>query len=266
MPDKDSTSYLLSHQDQPKGPGHGDYVPVTPSGNMFLPTYTRPGQTAQVNVHDLVNQLGNLTYTQAEGSGASDTAKQLAKVLGGLKESDAQTVLKAIAGTPLAGDVTADLSPAASTSSTGASSPFGFDPLSLGQAFSQTLAPWLATQQQASQAGINADVAAMQKALAGVSPQLQGAYAAAIPSLKAAEDLMNASATQAVATAPEYDALVQGLTNAVNTTKGAQQALAILPYIQAQQSGGAVNAAPGSQTSNIANWIANAQKSVTGQH
>lgn len=188
---------------------------------------------------DLTSYINKLTEGQVSGSQAESTAKMLAQHLSGMKASDAASVIAALGKTAptVATDLQNILNPPAASSTGAAANPYGFDPLSLGQMFSQTLAPWLAGQQQASSAGINADVAAMQKALGGVSPQLQGAYAAAIPSLKAAEDTMNAASTQAVATAPEYDSLVSGLTNAMNAARAAQAAAQAEPYWAATTTG-----------------------------
>jgi len=227
------------------GSGIGNLLPGG-GGDPRAPT-TTPAQ-----------QIASLSFGQEYGTGVAGMAKQLAQELQGMPAKDAQKLMSQIAGTPLATDIANILSGQPATGAPAATS-YGFDPLSLGKVFSQTLAPWLAQQQTLSNQGMSSLANQMQSALAGASPAMRQAYSTAIPSLEAAQRQSNLGTTQAVAVAPEWDAMIAQLTQATAAAKAAQAAAQAEPYWAATTGTGTIPGTPGTtSTSGQSQQILNA--------
>lgn len=175
----------------------------------------------------LQSTIAHLTQGQ-ESTPGSGLAQQLYSQLSSLPAADAQKLLASIPSSSTLGTQLANLqNPGAATSA----SQYGFDPLSLGDLFSTSIAPWLAQQQTANSAATAGLSANLTNALKGASPAIQQAYAAISPSQAAAQNTTNEAISQSVATAPEWDALISGLTNSTNQARLTQAAVQEEPYV-----------------------------------
>lgn len=206
------------------------------------------------------NIIPKLTYGQEQGSSAAAVAKELSGVLQGLPAADAEKILKMIpAGSTLATDIQKDVTPQP-TPTTGS---YGFDPLSLGKIFSQTLAPWLSQQEKITTGETNSLAQQMQGQLSKASPGMQQAYGLAIPELQASNAQLTGAANSALATAPEWDAFISNLANATNAAKLAQAAAQAEPYWAATTGGSAVPTSGGYGTAQ--NALSAIQQQILGQ-
>jgi hypothetical protein len=215
---------------------HGLGQVVNGGGNSTTST----SNPSDAQTQQLLGLIAGLSYGQTQGSGAAALAKQLSTQLQSLPAGDATKVLAALnkedPGSTLASDISGDVTPASTT----ATSPYGNDPLDLGQLFTQTLAPWLASQQKMSDAETNSLTSQMQSQLKNASPALQQAFSLDIPAMKETNQQMNTATAEQVATAPEWDNLIQQLTNQTNAYKLAQAAAANEPYVAATTQGTAL--------------------------
>lgn len=210
-----------------------------------------PLSPADTQTNDILNSLSGLTFGQEMGSGASGLAKQLVAELQNLPAADAEKIISKLTGTTLGSDIATDLNPPAATApGTGA---YGYDPLSLGQAFQTTLAPYLNQVQQETNKEDSSLASQIQGALGKASPGIQQAFSVGVPALEMANNNANSAAANSLATAPQWDNLIQQLTNSSNAFKLAQQEYALEPYIASTTTGAPPPAgSPGSATSGTA--------------
>ena len=168
--------------------------------------------------------VAGLNYQQTQRPDAS-TVQQLAQMIGQLSPTDAQKVMSSLSNTPLGQEVARVIQGQTVQQAMGPQgNPYGFDPLSMGQMFTNTIAPWLAQQEQQGMAETKNLGDQMQQALSGASPAIRQAFAVSIPAEEQAQQTMNEAINSAVATAPQWDQLIQGLTDARQAYLAAQQA------------------------------------------
>lgn len=196
-----------------------------------------PGALAEF----LIGKIPQLTYGEINNP-SPDLVRQLSQAISGMSPSDAEDVLKALpANSPLVKAVQGATSPASSQQL------YGFDPLSMANIFSQSFAPYIRQNQQMLQGDIANYGKQLQGALQGASPQYKQAYAVSAPAMQQALSMQNEAASNAIATAPEMDALLQNLAQATNSAKAAQQYASIAPYYSSliQGQGGLIGGSGG---------------------
>ena len=180
--------------------------------------------------------LSTLT-TSALDRPAPQLVLDLVKYLGGESPKESNSYLSKIAGTPLATDITDALTGTPNPANQPQTSPYGVDPLDLGQIFSKTLEPWLASQEKTDNSEISSLGSSLQSALSGASPQIQAAYAVAGPAQTQALLAQNSATNEGIASGTEMDALITALTNAANNAKLANLTYQEEPYVAATTGG-----------------------------
>jgi hypothetical protein len=221
-----------------------------------------PGSTSANTAYNTASgDIKDLTYGQEQDPGSSELTS-LSALLGQMTPSQASSFLSSIKGTNLASALT-DVSGGESVGSYEAGAQQAANPSSVNQldplatALSsalQSIIPSIASTTSAqNSSSINSLSAALSSALSGASPQMQGAMKGVDQSLTLADQLNNQTATQSIATAPEYANFISNLQTLSNNYKLAQQAAGIMPYISAMEGTGS---APTTGSSGAAAQIA----------
>lgn len=219
-----------------------------------------------LNASQLQTVLGGLTEGQ-EANPTGGIASNFAKSLAQLPASQAQSIMKALAGAGTFGtDVESDIA------GTGGKSAAASDPnlaTSTLNSYLTSAQPFLANEQAQGQQAIDQYGKEMQSALAGASPQLQAAYQVATPAMQQAMSSENTAATQSAENTPNFEALISGLTTEAQNQKAAQYAAIEMPYVAATQGvGGSGATSPGTNASNqqLADFYASMyQQALAGQ-
>lgn len=206
-------------------PGQTGYVaPAPPYIDL---TQANPSNLTGLNPQQLTKSLGTLTESQVTNP-STDLINALAQSIGNLSPADAANVEKSLTGT-LGSDVQAKMSDPSGQPA--AANPYGFDPLSFGQFFADTLGPFLQSVNSQAAGQVSGYSDQMAKALAGASPQLKAAYAQSMPGMQEAQTLENQSQAGLAFSSPMFDTLIQNLQSATTGAKAAQTQAAEAPYI-----------------------------------
>lgn len=237
-------------------PGVQDYIgieqiasggksPITGGGG-------KGGDPAGATEQFLQGRIPGMSYEQVYGSdphGASATANAIIKELQGMPATDAQKFLAALSKQYPGSPLLSDISNVQSGTATATAPTNPYDTIGkILQSFSGQALPWLSQQMQASDKGSANLASQMQAALSKASPAMQQAYSVGIPELQAANLSMDKAAASSLATQPQWDALISGLTDAASAYKAATAAAQSEPYWAATTSGTTPSGSPGQTT------------------
>jgi hypothetical protein len=169
---------------------------------------------------------------------SAGTAEDLAKSLSSLPASEMSKLMGMLpSGSALGSAVTTDMqAPTSTAAGSGAQAgQYGFDPLSFGLAFQNTIGPWMAQQGKTFNAENSQYATNMANALKGASPQLQAAFKTSVPAMQQAMAGENQALEGAAITSPEFDSLISGLNAATTAAKATTYGLADLPFAEAAE-------------------------------